>query len=142
MLKYFQRNDRDCLNCCLVALLDIEYEKIPKFYDAIADLNDYTQDELDEFNYKYHSWLHSKGLFSLNIGTKYENGAIGIPEFSKTPFKMIFVLHKQGRKYDHVVVGTLDRGRVYIEHDPLGEKIRLQHNRYSINRVNSQSGSK
>jgi len=101
-----QKNDKDCLQCCLSEILEINYEDIPEFYRAYMESS-------DKGNKLFDSWLKRRGLQRFFM------------EFTKGhPFpycsgsaKFLGELKKDNRKHSHAVVLWEEDGEVYME-DP------------------------
>ncbi|NCC71102.1 hypothetical protein EOM09_05980 [bacterium] len=89
-----QKNDKDCLQCCLQLILDIPYINIPKFYNF--------QNPNDE----YQKWLKEKGYMLICIDAlKNENNQIVFPTIlNDFKFMYIGVLKKDYNEFSHAVV--------------------------------------
>jgi hypothetical protein len=112
-----QKNDRDCLTCCLAELLQIEYSDIPKFYEIYPQDLDKCNDTQDyEFRKQFDEWLDSKGYMRIMIDIEVKDGIIKMPYISR-PFKCFGILKKEKRSYSHIVILTIHDREVLID-DP------------------------
>jgi hypothetical protein len=113
-----QRNDRDCLQCCLAELLNIDYDVIPKFYEAYPkDLNNCQPEESKKFTKLFDDWLNSLGFFRILFDVKYDDGNIKMPYISIKNLKMIGILKKENRMFSHCVILKNNRKTIEID-DP------------------------
>ena len=91
-----QKNNNDCLQCCLSELLNGDYDRIPKFY------------ELYQFNRFYEeldTWLNLMGYLRITIDVIYKDNKVEVPfHRSNKPYKCIGLLKKKGRKNNHAVL--------------------------------------
>lgn len=111
----YQRNDKDCLNCCLSTLLDIEYDTLPKFWELYPNEND--SDDL-LFRVEFDKWLASKGYFRIMCDCGFVPKKIKVPYISLEEIDCIGILKKQNRFYSHCVILTITKNKIEIAFDP------------------------
>lgn len=106
----YQRNDKDCLICCLSNLLKIPYEKIPKFYLYYNNKN--WKDMYDQF-------LKENGYYRIEFNPNYNKEKNTMEFYSSSNIKCIAILSKNGK--DHAVLININSKRVWIVNDPAGK---------------------
>ena len=112
-----QKNNKDCLVCCLSDLLSIPYDAIPKFYEIYPDIFVGSSKEDDVvFRREYDNWLLKVGYYRITIDVFYDrvNGSIKTPYYSKLNYKCIAILEKKYRKYSHAVIMEVIDNEIYI----------------------------
>lgn len=106
-----QRNDKDCLQCCLSTLLNINYEKIPKFYEMYDE-------DLVSYNYEYNKWLDSLGYFRISIDSKLgEDNTINCRLPKRLNLYFIGIFKSPDKTYSHAVIVEYKNGE-FLGHDP------------------------
>lgn len=107
-----QRNNKDCLICCLADLLEIDYESIPKFYK----LNVSGQPEDIRL---FDAWLYSIGYYRILTDVEFdaERAHVKVPYLS-LPVYALGVVQKPSRVYAHIVIVHLTKDSLTIVHDP------------------------
>ena len=118
MKKYYQKNNKDCLQCSLGTLLNIDYNTIPAFYEAIKDMNNPTKEEGDRFDESVDKWLYDNGFIRVYIEMPYSENGVLFPYFSVKPIKFLGILKKKDRNFSHSVVLELKEKDCTIIHDP------------------------
>lgn len=102
-----QKNDRDCLVCCLAEVFGIPYESIPKFYEAFpVELQDTTDAHGDDFAKRYNTWLETMGYTHIYIEAKFnkEKDLVEYYGMPRKDFVGIASMKKAHRPYSHAVV--------------------------------------
>jgi len=116
-----QRNDRDCLICCLSKLLNVRYEDIPRFYEVYpANLNDIKISEEEAFMKAVDEWLDSKGYYRIIFDVEVINNdsiEIKVPYISLDRIRVLGILKKNYRLYSHCVILDIHKDEIEIS-DP------------------------
>jgi len=109
-----QKNDRDCLICCLSELLNINYDFIPKFYETYPlDLETSSEEHERKFRKKYDKWLTDNGYYRIMIDISIKENTIMIPYVSKK-IRCLGVLKKKEKLYSHMVVLSIKNKEITI----------------------------
>lgn len=113
-----QKNNRDCLICCLSELLNIEYDSIPKFYELYPDD---LKEEGEDFTKAFDEWLLSKGYYRILIDIEVVKNNDGLkiksPYISLDKTRVLGVLKKEYRDFSHCVVLDYYKNKVELN-DP------------------------